>query len=359
MKPRLWSLVRLALPLAAPALLSGCAGLAYSPDGKTLAFSWQLKDKPIVALIGVDGTDFRYVAGTNGKGPIAWSPDGRQLLATEFGADGEARELIAVDVESGRVRRVSGKAGIHAAWTDSPSRIVFYEPGERAGSGAYVWYDLSTGKETLRVGLEGTNPEETIPLQWLSASDGVAFVGKDANVYVLWRGEKQRVTSTGDVIGLQADRTGRNLYWARRSRNPRYILLSLYAYRLSDRTVRKLDFPDRIAAINPTPRSAVTKVPYVRFSPDLKSLLAVTEEEGAKAGDVVRSVYRMDLDGANARRIARFIGNDAIPGALAWSPAESEAAILELNETNVRLVLHPASGAARVLRTVSTAKPPK
>ncbi len=46
------------------------------------------------------------------------------------------------------------------------------------------------------------------------------------------------------------------MLWARRSKDVRYILMSLYAFDLEKRSVRRLPFPERVSLINPTPRNA-------------------------------------------------------------------------------------------------------
>lgn len=349
----IWAGLGAALSLS----LSGCAGVAFSPDGQTIAFTWPLGKETHVALVGIDGAGFRYIAGTKGVDPVAWSSDGRRLLAASYNEGREGGPLLSVGIESGRVQTVSLRAAPVAAWTDSPNRIVYYEKGSEGVKSGFVWYDLSTKKETHRVAVTASEPDRSHGCQWLAASDGVAFVGEDRNVYAILRGEVIRVTSTGDVVGMRADATGRSLSWARRSRNPRYILLSLYSFRLSDRTVRKLPFPDRVASINPGPRSGPTEVEHVAFAPSLREFAILTKEQSGQA-PAVHSVFRVDIEGRSGSLLGRYVEKERMPAAFAWSPSEGRIAILEAQESSMRLMLMEAGRAARALKTVQTEKTP-
>lgn len=333
--------------------LGGCSSIVFSPDGKTIAFPWIEGKSAYLAMIGADGTGFKFIPGTQDAEPLAWSPGGDRLLVRKQVKGLGNGDLVLVNLTSERARKIASRTIRSAIWTDYPNRVIFGQESD-GGDVDLVWFDVAAGRESQRVPLGHGEADDAYPLQWLRAYDGVAFIGKDKNAYAVWRGEVLKITSTNDVVGLAADRSGKKLIWARKSKNPRYILLSLYQYDLADRTVKKLDFPNRVGNINPEPRSGPTDVVYVRFSPQLNEFALVTEEKKAGAEDVYQ-VFRVDFSGQKSVLLQKYVGKNELPLAFDWSPEGGNLAILDGKGPSAFLRLSRPGQPLRTLRTVKSA----
>lgn len=350
MKIRIPVLARLAALLLLADGLGGCTSIAFSPDGKTIAFPWIDGKNSYVAVVGVDGSGFKFIPGTQDSEPLAWSPGGDRLLVQRQVKGQGGRDLVLVNLTAERSRKLASNSISTAIWTDTSNRIIFGQMDDE-GLVDLVWFDLTTGRETQRVPLRTKDVQDGHPIHWLRAYDGVAFLGSDQNAYVVLRGEVQKITSTGDLVGLAADRTGKKLIWARASRNPRYILLSLYQCDLTNRTVKKLDFPNRVENINPKPRSGPTGVGYVRFSPQLDEFVLITEEEKEGADDVY-SVFRVDITGQRSVLLEKYVGKNEVPLAIDWSPTGNILALLDQRADSASLRLNRLGQPMKTLRTV-------
>jgi len=83
----------------------------FSPDGKWIAYDWyhdeEDEQKADLRIIGIDGSGMRIVyqpdADVERISPMAWFPDGRQILG-RLRRDNGARQLVVVSVTDGSVR---------------------------------------------------------------------------------------------------------------------------------------------------------------------------------------------------------------------------------------------------------------
>lgn len=342
-------LSRGALAITCAGLLGGCTNVVFSPDGRHVAFIWPHERDTLVATMAVDGQGFRFLPGSKDREPLAWSPDGTRLLLKGANDPGD---LFLFNWGTGASRKVLDRHTGPALWTDDPNRIILGQHMPDSAKDSLLWLDLATGQPTVRVDLTGLDFQDPPEACYLKSFDGIAFLGMDANVYAAYRGELHRITSTGDVVGLTANSAGDSLTWARKSRNVNYILTSLYRYDLNRRTVARLPFPERVSAINPSPRSNLKELVLARFSPNGEEMALLVETNSNDKKEPGYRVYRIGLDGGKAAPISTA----AVPwyqvAALNWSPDGRSIAMLEAREEAVRLVLH-TPGQRKVLKSVS------
>lgn len=248
-------------------VLPGCL-LDFSPDEKQIVFHTPRG----LAFANTDGTGFQLVPGGERGVVPSWSPDGRSLVFAAADEGGKRSELMLYAPTTQRTRGLGGNFTAPIAWREDGRRFACLHTLDDRNS-EVVFYNLSDNGITNRVSLpQGPPPQKLI---WLPSTDDLAFLSGNGDVYLIEAGEIHKVTTTGDVIGLALSANGKNLVWARRSLNLKYILFSIYSFDLTSRSVRRLPFPDRVMALNPDPRTAPSNVYYVDFSPDGTNMAVV------------------------------------------------------------------------------------
>ncbi|MCO5297756.1 MAG: hypothetical protein M9921_12945 [Fimbriimonadaceae bacterium] len=346
------TLSRLAAFLLLAGTLVGCAGVDYSPDGKQLAFTWPLGNDSRLAVINVDGGGFKYVSSTATMIPN-WAPDSRRIAFAN-------NEGVAVlDTQTGKSQLVVPDGGPIVAWGPDGRKLATFAKGEPGTD--VVWYDFDAKAITLRAKVPGLEKAEDVmpDLVWIPRNSGLAFVAsvdKAADVYLMEAGEVKKITTTGDVVGLALDPGGQRLVWARHSRNPKYILLTLYSFDLVNRSAQRLPFPERVPGINPDPRTGPAEVAWVSFSPTLERMLVWTSADAPqppapRPDDLVYTVNRAGTESAIVGRSPHGGGKEAITH-IAWSPDGSQMAGLWTGKDTARLETRNADGTgARTLRS--------
>lgn len=339
-----------ALFVAWACLLAGCAGVDYSPDGERLAMTWPLGKETRLAVIGVDGTGFKYLTSVDSMIP-KWAPDSRRIaFANDEG-------LWVSNADTGATSMIVPEAGPLVAWSETGRKLAtFARPPDETGDVQIVWYDFDAKAITLRSAVQGLDDVGKVApnLVWIPRTSGLAFVAEvDGrwDVYLMEAGETKRITSTGDVVGVTLGPSGKRLVWARRSKNPKYILLTLYAFDLQSRSVERLPFPERVPGINPDPRTGPDEVDWVSFSPTLEHMLVFTSTKDSKAEDLV---YSVDREGLRSAVVGRS-GSDDVKESIAhiaWSPDGAHMAGLWFSEKTARLETRNADGTVpKTLRT--------
>jgi Tol biopolymer transport system component len=276
----------------------------FSPDGRQIAYEWSRE----LDISSLDGGAPVSVRAADKVGFVQWSPRGRILAflnRTEAG-----NELGLYNAATSTARGIGGGFRQPFAWREDGNRFACVR-GETVAENELVWYNLVENGIAFRAKL-AVSPAS--PMVWLPTTDDLAFVGADHNVYTVESGELKKVTTTGDVLGLALYAGGKKLVWARRSANLHYILLTVYAYDLTSRNVARLPFPDRVAALNPDPRTAPESIDHVDFSPDGSHMLLYAIRSGANGRSAV--LYTVSMDGKSARQIQK-LPLASVPGGMA------------------------------------------
>jgi len=298
------TITRRAAALLAGAAIAAVAGgaraqsVAWSPDGRQAALPRLAPGGQMhMAIASADGTSVRPVPGGEGATFASWSPDGRFLALV-----GEAALLH--DTRTGRTTRMAAGGLPLVAWRADSHRVAGVCRLDDGALQVY-WHNATEGGRTFSLRLPVsqvlTGPGQMV---WLPATDDVALVGGDdsrRDVLTAEAGEVQRITRTGDVLGLGLSGDGRRLVWARRGPNLRYILLSLYDYDLKSRGSRRLPFPDRLAPLNPNPRTAPASLHRVVFSPDGSRFVLTAMMGGRGAAAPAPAAFVVALSGLHVR----------------------------------------------------------
>jgi Tol biopolymer transport system component len=143
----------------------------WSPDGKHIAYCSHNGDGNwAIWTVDADGSDarqltsptFRPPAGANGDYPVAWSPDGRQMLISSA-RDG-ARAMYVMDAAGSNVRRLlHGMKGVNSpsVWLPGGWIVFAHYAGENARP---RWYAVRPdGSHLVRLSwLDGAGD----PIDW-------------------------------------------------------------------------------------------------------------------------------------------------------------------------------------------------
>ena len=344
------SLACLALALALP----GC--LDFSPDGTQIVFPWD----DGLAILRTDGTGMQSLP-EGGTMPV-WSPDGKHILF--FQEVDKITNLMLYDTAQKKTTRIGAKYEPPAVWREDGQRFAALHKTEK-GESEMVWSNLQ-GVVSLRMTLPFDRVGD-LKMVWLPGTDSLALIGNEekgnkTNVYTLEEGEVKRVTKTNDVIGLALSGDKKKLVWARKSPNLAYILLSMYAYDLTARSVAQLPFPDRVPLLNPDPRHAPNEISYVAFSPDGNRLALLAKmpagtDTKTKQKLQTDACYVLRMDGSEARLIEKTPPSEEGDGVIApvWSHNGAQLALLYADEKRQEIKLFSADG--KEAKTLKSAMP--
>ncbi len=122
-----------------------------SPDGEQVAYSWAESPGRSLCVVGLDGSNPRVLRAAGNDVlhhiPIAWSPDGRHLLA-EFQKTDGTRDMMLVTVEDGSAKllKAMGKNPLHRGTFSPDGRFIAWAIEE-----GISLFDLRTESESLLI----------------------------------------------------------------------------------------------------------------------------------------------------------------------------------------------------------------
>ncbi len=329
--------LRLFLSAVAALILAGCVGLDFSPDGKSVAISTTRG----IVMIPLEGGPKELIPESKDGMMPQWSPDGKRILFTR--QVGGTHQLHLYNVDSRRATRIGSRWTTPYVWREDGKRIAAVQNHED-GSAEIVWYDL----------VEGGVAQATAVTQgpslmfWLQDTDDLAFMGSH-DVYLVEGAEVKRITRTSDVIGLALSASRKELLWARRGKNLKHQLLSIYRFDLARRSVTRLEFPMRIPLINPSSRRAPESIGLVAFSPDSKKLAIVTGHSETVRGRKrdFTACYVMRIDGSDAREVRKTTGVEGSAEILypVWSRDSARLGVYGLHDKQLVVAVFDSSGA--------------
>jgi TolB protein len=121
--------------------------VAWSPDGKRLAFGSGRDGNPEIYTIGADGAGLSRLTDDPAKDQHpAWSPDGKQIAFSSNRAGSEG--IFVIPAAGGEARRLTTDAArdFNPQWSPDGTRIVFFrERGDRTDQ--IHWVEVASGKE--------------------------------------------------------------------------------------------------------------------------------------------------------------------------------------------------------------------
>lgn len=332
--------------------------LEFSPDGtKILTSSYPpqaMKELEIFDLTTNSTITNPLLTGFRAK----WFPDGKKVLF-----DNGAGATV-MDIENNETILSKNFMKSPYVWRGDLGFVALQK--ERDGKMKIVWINYPRGLVETSV----EPPYGNIPyFIYLPATDGVAFLdgmNNEKNVYIAAFNTVRQVTTTDDVIALDSIEDGKKLVWARRSKNMRYILTTLWKYNVRILAVERLPFPERIPAINPNTKRAPSALEQISVSPDGSRVAIVARfieaSEPPKKPNVGKktipqkvtqkqwiALYTMSIDGTSARMIRKIEPAKTGEGLfMTWSPDSSRIAVIERLTNLTSLFLYNADGSGKL-----------
>ncbi|NBW64731.1 hypothetical protein EBR44_03050, partial [bacterium] len=178
--------------------LDAMVGPTFSPDGKRIAFSGSKGGLTNIYTIDADGRNLRQLTKGWYAGLMpAWSPDGRKIAFVSDRGPKTNLELLRfgkweinlLDVASGDIETIPGQGGknLNPAWAPDGKSLAFIS--DRTGIAQIFLYDFEAKEHyqlTRYIGGVLSLTENSPAITWARQADKLAFVYYDNNDYTVW-----------------------------------------------------------------------------------------------------------------------------------------------------------------------------
>lgn len=268
-----------AVLLGASALIGGCFGIEFSPDGKWIAFVWPDTEK--IGIMPAQGGTVRWLSSIKEGVWPHWSPDGKHLLV----ALDKKSAVVNVDQDRASDLNVSDGYGV---WGPKGDQFAI------VNADSVNWFQLGAKDPSYKLALKGGVTPWMPTMAWVPDNDAILFLGsagKDekraGDVYLAEQGELTKLTTMGNAIGMALSPGGKSVRWCTSVPSGRSLLFSVYEMDLHLRTAQRL----RVIELAPSEAGlgpkATQKANFAIFSPDAESLVVATEQESQSVKDSV------------------------------------------------------------------------
>jgi WD40 repeat protein len=179
--------------------LEGITGPTWSPDGTKLVFSGNRGGITDLFVVNVDGTNLKQLTDdVYGDNQPQWSPDGRQIAFATDRGEGASLALLTFphwriatyDIESGAIEVLPNQKGLNTNPQWSPDGKSVALVSDRTGTANVFLYEFATQEHyqlTNVVGAISAITEYSPAITWARGADRLAFTYYDNSEYTIWQ----------------------------------------------------------------------------------------------------------------------------------------------------------------------------
>jgi Tol biopolymer transport system component/DNA-binding winged helix-turn-helix (wHTH) protein len=282
---------------------------AWSPDGRQIAF-FSDRGRGGIYVISAIGGQERKLADVSSNSRLAWSPEGKFLLAAKSHQDGSTDSsdgaLFLIPIETGEAPRAVLGAP-RGTWYIEPS----YKPGGgalavAACTGSFTGSNCSIEIFPVQHGLPSAHPERLTPatlkvlgLAWSADGSAVVYSTQNGNDLNLWR------VSVADKRSEQVEIAGSGASYPAVDPNTGRLA---YSRRIADDDIWRLHRGSEPSAFLTSSRIDTS----AEYSEDGRHVVFSSGREGEGT-----EVWVADADGSRPTQITRM---GKFSGSPRWSP---------------------------------------
>jgi Tol biopolymer transport system component len=178
--------------------LEQMVGASFSPDGRKIVFSGSKNGLSNLYVIDTDGKNLRQLTTGWYAGLMPqWSPDGRKIVFVSDRGPGTNLELLkfgkwtinVLDLDAGTIETLPNQGGknLNPMWAPDGRSVAFIS--DRTGIAQVFLYDFDTKEHyqlTKLIGGVQSVTENSPAITWARQADKLAFVYFDNGDYTVW-----------------------------------------------------------------------------------------------------------------------------------------------------------------------------